>query len=186
MKILIACEESQIVTSAFRKKGHQAFSCDIQECSGGHPEWHIKSDVLEIVNDGWDMIVAFPPCTDLSNANGNKMIKKIEMGKSQKALEFIIKIWDACDVVCIENPSSWYINDNWRKYDQIIEPYYFGHNYRKRTCLWLKNLPFLMSTIYNYPKYTLIGKNGYANKKNSKIRSKFHPLVADAMANQWG
>jgi len=185
MKILVACEESQIVTKAFRLKGHEAYSCDIIDCSGGHPEWHIKDDVLKIINNNWDIIIAFPPCTDLANVQeGPVMKQKILDGKPQAALEFIKKIWKSCDKVCIENPVSSYLNNNWDvKYQQIIEPFYFGHNYRKKTCLWLKNLPFLISTIYCEPKYLLVNEGSKRQKlqglyNDKKNRSKFHPFVA--------
>lgn len=196
LKILAACEESQTVTKAFREKGHLAYSCDILECSGGFPEWHIQDDVLKVLKLNWDIIIAFPPCTDLSNAQaGPVMNKKILEGKPQKALEFIKTIYNSCDKVCIENPLSSYLNKNWIPYDQIIEPYYFGHNYKKKTCLWLKNLPFLISTIYCEPIFKLVD---YTNKerpkskqkikglfRDAKNRSKFHSGVAQAMAEQW-
>jgi patatin-like phospholipase/acyl hydrolase len=124
------------------------------------------------------------------------MNKKILEGKPQAALEFIKKIWNACDMVCIENPISSYLNRNWNvKYQQIIQPYYFGHDYIKTTCLWLKNLPPLISTIYNEPKYKLVDSSNKQNPKSkqkikgkfkdAKNRSKFHPFVAQAMAEQW-
>jgi len=190
MKILIACEYSGIVRDAFTQKGYNATSCDLlpSESAGQH----IQGDVLEVLKYNWDMIIAFPPCTDLSNAQaGPTMRKKIEEGKSAKALEFIKKIYNSAPMVCIENPVSGYLNNHWIPYDQIIEPYFFGHNYKKRTCLWLKNLPFLMSTIYNYPKYLLVNEGSKDQKrpgiaKSSKDRSKFHPLIAKAMADQWG
>ena len=191
LKILAACEESQTVTKAFRKKGHLAYSCDILECSGGFPEWHIRDDVLKVLKLNWDIIIAFPPCTDLSNAQaGTTMNKKILEGKPQKALEFIKQIWNSCDKVCIENPFSSFLNKNWLPYDQIIEPYFFGHNYKKKTCLWLKNLPFLISTIYCEPKYLLVNQGSKRQKlpglyNDAKNRSKFHPFVAKAMAEQW-
>lgn len=200
MRILVACEESQIVTKAFRNKGHEAYSCDIQESSGGHPEWHIQDDVLKVLKYNWDMIIAFPPCTDLSNIqSGPVMNKKIKEGKPQKALNFIKKIWNSCEVVCIENPISSYLNHNWIPYTQIIEPYYFGHNYHKKTCFWLKNIPPLISTIWNNPTHILVDSYNHKNKLNrkpplftnikrkdrAKIRSKFHENVAEAMANQW-
>jgi len=195
LNVLVACEESQTVTRAFREKGHNAFSCDIQETSGKNPEWHICDDVTKHLN-GWDMIIAFPPCTDLSNAQaGPGMIKKIKEGKSQRALDFIKLIWDSCDKVSIENPVSSYLNNHWIPYTQIIQPYFFGHDYKKQTCLWLKNLPPLISTLYNEPKYRLIKTFSHHhklpalkiknNKEASKIRSKFHSGVAEAMVNQW-
>lgn len=192
MKILVACEESQIVTKAFREKGHEAYSCDIQECSGDLPEYHIQGDVLPLLKKKWDVIIAFPPCTDLSQAQRKDiLLEKIKQGKTQNALNFIKKIWNSCNVVCIENPLSWYLNNNWIPYSQIIEPYYFGHNYRKRTCLWLKNLPPLISTCWNYPEFKKVYSNGKNEKgkplmkRSAKNRSKFHEKVAEAMAEQW-
>lgn len=192
MKILVACEESQIVTKAFREKGHEAWSCDIQECSGDLPEYHIQGDVLPLLKKKWDVIIAFPPCTDLSQAQRKDiLLEKIKQGKTQNALNFIKKIWNSCDVVCIENPLSWYLNNNWIPYSQIIEPYYFGHNYRKRTCLWLKNLPPLLSTCWNYPEFKKVAgvkkneKGKALMKRSAKNRSKFHEKVAEAMAEQW-
>lgn len=192
MNILIACEYTGIVRDAFFKKGHNVMSCDLldSETTGKH----YKGNVLDLLeNNKFDLIIAFPPCTDLSNAqSGTCMQKKIETGKSAAALEFIKKIYESCDKVVIENPVSSYLNKNWLHYDQIIEPYQFGHNYRKRTCLWLKNMPFLMHTIWNEPKYLLI-KTYKKTEKTEKLpntsrkdRSRFHPLVAEAMAEQWG
>lgn len=196
MKILVACEESQIVTTAFRKKGHEAYSCDIIDTSGNHPEWHIKDDVINHLNNNWDLIIAFPPCTDLSNAqSGPIMDEKIKQGKPQAALEFIKKIWESCERVVIENPKSSYLNRNWLPYTQVIQPYYFGHDYIKTTCLWMKNVPFLISTCYANPKYKLVAASNKKNPqstqkrkglyKDAKNRSKFHPYVAEAMADQW-
>jgi hypothetical protein len=190
MKILVACEKSQIVTKAFRDKGHEAYSNDIQDCCGKNPEWHIKDNTLNLLQENWDIIIAFPPCTDLSNAQaGPRLNKKIMEGKPQKALEFIKKIYDSCDTVCIENPVSGYLNRNWDiKYQQIIEPYFFGHNYKKKTCLWLKNLPPLISTIYCEPQFCYVDGSRTKLKglhRNSETRNKFHTGIAQAMADQW-
>ena len=131
MKILVACEYSGIVRDALINRGHDAVSCDILPSESPGP--HIQDDVLKHLT-GWDAIIAFPPCTDLSNAQaGPIMNKKVLEGKPKKALEFIKKIYNSCNTVCIENPLSSYLNNNWLHYDQIIEPYFFGHNYRKRT-----------------------------------------------------
>lgn len=173
MKVLIACEESQRVCIAFRERGHEAYSCDIQECSGGHPEWHIQGDALLLINgkcrftttDGiiheidsqWDLLIAHPPCTYLSGA-GNKYINIEKYGqkaldrleKREQALEFFMKFCEAdCDRICVENPVGY--ASHYRRPDQIIHPYFFAgsesdtENYQlKRTCLWLKNLPLLV------------------------------------------
>lgn len=182
MKILIACEESQTVCKAFRKRGHEAFSCDIKECSGGKPEWHIQEDVLKIINDNWDMIIAHPPCTYLSKA-GTRWINepgREEAGK--KAAEFFMQFYNnKCKKICIENPVP-LKKYNLPKYSQIIQPYQFNENYSKMTCLWLKGLPYLMPTCY------VIGKIEHWTEihKSATIRSKTFPGIAKAMANQWG
>lgn len=169
MRVLVACEESQRVCIAFREKGHDAYSCDIQECSGGNPEWHILGDVLPILNgntkfitqDGtlheisgkWDMIIAHPPCTYLTVTGnrwfniekyGKKAIKRYEQRK--EAIQFFFRIVNAnCDKIAIENPIG-IMSTVWEKPTQIIQPFMFGEPFEKRTCLWLKNLPKLNST----------------------------------------
>ena len=170
MNILVACEESQRVTMELRKLGHNAFSCDIEPCSGGHPEWHIMQDVIPLLNgrcmfetvDGlkhevngkWDLLIAFPPCTYLTSAGTRHFstrvnpIEKVEARKKEreKAVQFFMEFVNAdCDKIAIENPVG-YMNTNFRKPNQIIHPYYFGDPYVKRTCLWLKNLPELQPT----------------------------------------
>lgn len=162
MKVLVACEESQAVCIAFRKLGHEAYSCDTQECSGGHPEWHIKGDVLPLINgnkpfitmDGdlhaivgtWDLLIAFPPCTYLTNAGSVRLrvkgeINKERMAKAVEAKAFFMKFLEAdCQKICVENPTPGKIHQL-PQYTQAIQPWWFGHPYTKRTCLWLKNLP---------------------------------------------
>jgi hypothetical protein len=169
MKVLVACEESQEVCKAFREKGHEAYSCDIQECSGGHPEWHIQSDVLPLLNgncefvtvddqkhsvDGkWDLIIAHPPCTYLTVTGnrwfnveryGDKAVQRIKDRK--EAAKFFMAFANAdCDHIAIENPVG-YMSTYWRKPDQIIQPWMFGDAEEKKTCLWLKGLPNLIET----------------------------------------
>ena len=207
MKILIACEESQEVTKAFRALGHEAYSCDIQECSGGHPEWHLQQDVLQIINEKWDMIIAFPPCTYLTKA-GNSMYStkrctpdEIEKRKQKRdeAADFFLSIANAqCNKIAIENPIG-YMNSHYKKPSQIIQPYYFGDDEEKATCLWLKGLPPLTPTkLLPRPKPKRISKSGkritFAESvpgtggqiNRAKIRSKTFPGVAAAMAEQWG
>lgn len=162
MKVLVACEESQAVCIAFRKLGHEAYSCDTQECSGGHPEWHIKGDVLPLINgnkpfitmDGdlhaivgtWGLLIAFPPCTYLTNAGSVRLrikgeINKERMAKAVEAKAFFMKFLEAdCQKICVENPTPGKIHQL-PQYTQAIQPWWFGHPYTKRTCLWLKNLP---------------------------------------------
>ena len=162
MKVLVACEESQAVCIAFRKLGHEAYSCDTQECSGGHPEWHIKGDVLPLINGNkpfvtmagdlhaivgtWDLLIAFPPCTYLTNAGSVRLrvkgeINKERMAKAVEAKAFFMKFLEAdCQKICVENPTPGKIHQL-PQYTQAIQPWWFGHPYTKRTCLWLKNLP---------------------------------------------
>ena len=187
MNILIACEESQRVCSAFRKKGHTAFSCDIINPSGGHPEWHIKEDVIPLLNgncsfktmDGiehniigkWDMIIGHPPCTYLSNAGACRLYpKKGELNmerykKGMQAKEFFMKIYNAdCDRIAIENPVPSKVFELPLK-TQIIQPYEFGHPFSKRTYLWLKGLPNLIPTNIVQPKGSYVCGNAEVWKK---------------------
>ena len=202
MKILVACEESQAVTIELRKLGHEAFSADIIDCSGGHPEWHIKGDVLEILNNGWDMIIAFPPCTHLSGAGAPSWKQKQADGRQQAAIDFVYKIRDAdCDLIAIENPTG-KLNSFWRKPDQIINPFQFGDPFKKRTCLWLKGLDKLKDTNLVEPEYHYTSnstqggllKDGTRRKSklpifkawdSAKDRSKTLPGIAKAMAMKW-
>lgn len=216
MKILIACEESQRVCEAFRKLGCEAYSCDILECGGDHPEWHIQNNVLPLLNgdisfctaDGvshkiegpWDLIIAHPPCTYLTNT-GNRWFNEEKYGDKarerkklrEEAANFFLeftrtnaKHW------AIENPVG-YMNTHYRKPDQIIQPYEFGDPARKTTCLWLYNLPFLQSTEIVEPKlqYLKSGKTidlEYSNapkKDRAKLRSRTYPGIAKAIAEQW-
>lgn len=194
MKILVACEESQIVCKAFRAKGHEAFSCDIIDCSGGHPEWHIKDDVLKHVDDGWDMMIAFPPCTYISNAGARFLYPKgildngrLELGKTGKKL-FMKLINANIPKICIENPIHSKIF-NIPKHTQQIQPYEFGHPVQKKTRLWLKNLPELVPTnIVNVKQSTKVPGNWFnkGGKERQKNRSKTFQGISEAMANQWG
>lgn len=190
MKILIACEESQAVCLAFRKKGHEAYSCDIEPCSGGYEEWHVKSDVLPLLNgnckfktcDGivhcikkWDIIIAFPPCTYLSNAGACRLypqkgvldLQRYEKGL--KAKEFFMQFYNAnCSKIAIENPVSskiFMLPD----YTQEIQPFQFGHPYTKKTRLWLKGLPMLVPTNIVKPISPFIPSNTSRKKKKSMV-----------------
>lgn len=202
MRILIACEESQAVCIAFRQKGHEAYSCDIIDCSGGHPEWHIKADALELLKMRWDMIIAFPPCTYMTKAGAVRMRVKGEIvseryEEAMKAKEFFMKFYNAdCPKIAIENPVPMKLI-GLPPYDQIIQPYQFGHPYSKRTCLWLKGLPPLFATeiINEHVPYVNGGcKDAHGNylrfqgrkERDPKIRSKTFPGIARAMAEQWG
>jgi hypothetical protein len=199
MKVLIACEESQEVCKAFRARGHEAYSCDLQECSGGHPEWHIQDDVLSHLDDGWDIMIAFPPCTYLTvAANRVHLNNPVRWMKRFEALAFVKGLLDApIHRIALENPVG-AISTHIRKPDQIIQPFHHGHTDSKKTCLWLKNLPWLYQTEIVKPEYVLSGTNGkrYSktawstpstnNPKNAKLRSKTYPGIARAMAEQWG
>jgi len=200
MRILIACEESQEVCKAFRAKGHEAYSCDVLPCSGGHPEWHLQGYLEDVIGSGadWDMIIAFPPCTYLCSS-GLHWNKK-DPGRQEKteyALSFVQMIFERdCSRIALENPIGC-ISSRIRKPDQIIQPYQFGHDASKATCLWLKGLPLLMPTQYIEPRI-VAGKQRWANqtdsgqnklppsKNRAKERSKTYGGVAEAMANQWG
>lgn len=198
MKILIACEESQAVCKAFRAKGHEAYSCDILPCSGGHPEWHIQGDALiEAYSGKYDMMIAHPPCTDLAVSGAKHFKEKIADGRQQRALDFVKKLMDApIEKIAVENPIS-VISSKIRKPDQIIQPYQHGHEVSKSTCLWLKNLPLITPTkivskgeFITFPSGKRMSK-WYADKpfggaERAKIRSKTFQGIADAMAEQWG
>lgn len=206
MKILIACEESQTVCKAFRAKGHEAYSCDILPCSGGHPEWHIQGDALEQLDKDWDMIIAHPPCTDLAVSGARHFAKKIADGSQQKSIEFFMKFTDLkCPKVMIENPIG-IMSSKYRKPDQIIQPYEYGDPVKKSTCLWLKDLPKLKPTNdvstdvkyyvdkkgikqseWNVRQLVIDGKKyGYNTPQFKKHRNKTFQGIADAMAEQWG
>lgn len=194
MKILVACEESQAVTIQLRSLGHEAYSCDIQDCSGGHPEWHIKGDVIPLLSLHWDIIIAFPPCTYLTFAGNRHLNQPCRLEKRSAAADFFMKFVNApCEHIAIENPVG-YMNSCYRKPDQIIHPYMFGDPYMKRTCLWLKNLPLLELTYYlpkPEPKYVQKdGKRRYwvetvSGSDRQKVRSKTFPGIAAAMAYQF-
>lgn len=146
MKILVACEESQAVTIEMRRLGHEAYSCDILPCSGGHPEWHLQVDALELLKMKWDMIIAHPPCTYLTNAGAVRMrvngeIQEERYAKAMEAKEFFLRFLNAdCERIAVENPTPMKLV-GLPEYTQAIQPYWFGHPYSKRTCLWLKGLP---------------------------------------------
>lgn len=219
MKVLIACEESQEVCKAFRERGHEAYSCDIQECSGGHPEWHIQGNALYVINGQctfwdagggyhdisgkWDMIIAHPPCTDLAISGARWFSEKQKDFRQQKACVFFMEMMLAmADKVCVENPIG-IMSTCYRKPDQIIQPYEYGHPVSKATCLWLRGLPKLRPTNI-VPKaeadaygFSMGGALRYARDENgkiiswndprtAKIRSKTFTGIAKAMAEQWG
>lgn len=193
MRVLVACEESQALTIELRKLGHEAYSCDVQDCSGGHPEWHIKGDVLDQLDKGWDMMIAHPPCTYLSNAGARFLYPKgilneERLAKGMEAKDFFMKLLNApIERIAVENPIQSKVFGI-PKYTQIIEPYYFGHPYKKKTCLWLKNLPPLTPTnILPKPESTKVAGNWFnkGGKERQKNRSKTFKGIAEAMAKQW-
>ena len=201
MRILVACEESQAVTKELRRLGHEAYSCDIIECSGGHPEWHLQVDALELLKMKWDMIIAFPPCTYMANSGAVRMRVKgqIQPERFEKAMEakkFFMQFYNAdCPKIAIENPTPMKII-GLPQYNQVIQPYQFGHPYSKRTCLWLKGLPPLIPTeiIENHEPYVNGGcKDAHGNyrrfqgrkERDAKTRAKTFPGIARAMAEQW-
>jgi hypothetical protein len=200
-RVLIACEESQTVCKAFRAEGFNAYSCDIQDCSGGHPEWHIKGDVLQHINQGWDLIIAHPPCTYLSKAGARWLyaggkINEARLAEGMAAKAFFDAMLNAeCNHIAVENPTPLKVYEL-PEATQSIQPYQFGHPYSKRTLLWLKNLPRLMPThiITRYkpflPSNTGGKKRGQSYSigisKNAKQSSKTFIGVAEAMAQQWG
>lgn len=203
MRVLVACEESQAVTIELRKLGHEAYSCDIQECSGGHPEWHVKGDALELLKMKWDMLIAFPPCTHLAVSGARHFAKKQADGRQQEAIDFFMRFVNAdCPKVAVENPIG-IMSSKYRKPNQIIQPYMFGDHARKSTCLWTKGLPPpLVATDVVDPGEICKGgfskgasadcardENGkilaWNDPRTAKIRSKTFPGIAKAMAEQW-
>jgi hypothetical protein len=185
MKILIACEESQAVCKEFRKIGHEAYSCDILPCSGGYPEWHIQGDVLEQLDKGWNMMIAFPPCTHLASSGARWFKEKQEDGRQQDAIGFFMKLVNASiDKIAIENPIG-IMSTAFRKPDQIIQPWMFGHGETKATCIWLKGLPLLKSTNIVEGRENKIWRMP-PSPDRGKLRSKTYPGIAKAMAEQWG
>ena len=205
MRVLLACEESQAVCIEFRKRGHEAFSCDILPCSGGHPEWHIQGDVLEQLDKGWDMMIAFPPCTHLAVSGAAWFEEKRKDGRQQEGIDFFMAFTKTnIPKWAIENPVG-IMSNIYRKPNQIIQPYYFGDEAQKTTCLWLNGLPPLFhasaTDLFN-DKITHVDKGEFiefaSGKRMAKwyallrpdenrggIRSKTFPGIAKAMAEQW-
>jgi hypothetical protein len=217
MRVLIACEESQTVTKAFRALGHEAYSCDLQPCSGGHPEWHYQQDIVGLLSQKWDMMIAFPPCTYLSGSGvqwlSNPEDKTLPFEERRPhpkypnrrqdmfdSVEFVKALYNAeIKNIAIENPIG-LLSSRWRKPDQIIQPYMFGDEATKTTCLWLKGLPLLSPTNIvgkgertffasgkSHPKwYADALKNAKSKEERQALRSKTFQGIADAMADQWG
>ncbi len=203
LKVLIGCEESQEVSKAFRALGHEAYSNDIQDCSGGHPEWHLKMDVFkafEIIEP--ELFIVFPPCTHLSGAGAPSWKEKQADGRQDEAINFVLELACLpCSRIAIENPTG-ILSTKWRKPDQIINPFQFGDPYKKRTCLWLKGLPVLEYTnvvepLFHHTSNSTRGgllKDGTRKKSalpvrkawdGPKERSKTFPGIAKAIAEQY-
>jgi len=213
-RVLVSCEESQSVTIELRKRGFQAFSCDLQPCTGGYPEWHFQRDVFEVIDMGWDMMIAFPPCTFLTVTgarwlyNADKTKNEARWEAQDEAVEFVKRLYYS-DIkhVAIENPVG-KLSSLWMKPTQIIQPYYFGDEAQKTTCLWLKGLPKLQhlkepnlfdSDVTHCGRGEMIttstGKifskwfwdtSKLKGKERQIIRSKTFPGIAREMARQWG
>jgi site-specific DNA-cytosine methylase len=186
MRVLVACEESQAVCIAFKERGHEAYSCDILPCSGGHPEWHIQENVLlNLGVDNWDLMIAFPPCTHLAVSGARYFEQKRRDGRQEQAIMFFMALCQAhIDKIAIENPIG-IMSTYYRKPDQIIQPWMFGHGETKATCLWLKNLPKLQPTNIVSGRENRIWKLP-PSQDRAKLRSKTFPGIAKAMAVQWG
>lgn len=200
MNILVACEESQAVTIELRRLGHRAFSCDLMECSGGHPEWHIQGDVLPLLNGDcefqtmegkkhiqvgrWDMIIAFPPCTNLASSGARWFKEKLKNGTQQESIEFFMKFVDLPCKWVVENPIG-IMSTKYRRPDQIIQPWMFGHGETKATCIWHSDdLPNLIPTEIVEGREQRVWKMP-PGPERAKNRSKTFPGIAKAMAEQW-
>ena len=199
MKILIACEESQSITLAFRKLGYEAYSCDLLPCSGGHPEWHYQEDVFKVIEkENWDMMIAHPPCTHLAVSGARHFAKKIADGRQQQGIDFFMALVNSnIPHYAIENPVG-IMSSKYRKPDQIIQPWHYGHKATKATCLWLRDLPLLKPTnIVDKGEFVVFPSGKRMNKwyadssklspkMREKWRNKTFQGIADAMAEQWG
>lgn len=217
MRVLVGCEESQVVCKAFRERGHETFSCDLQECSGGHPEWHYQQDIFDVIDLGWDLAIFHPPCTFLT-VSGNKWFYHPDdaalpvearrphprfpnrRAQQTEAINFVKKLWN-CGIprIAIENPVG-VLSTYMEKPTQIIQPYMFGDEATKITCLWLRGLPELVPTnvvgkggrtVYKSGKshatwYSDVLYTAKTGEERSRLRSKTFPGIAEAMATQWG
>ena len=198
MRVLIACEESQAVTKEFRDRGHEAYSCDILPSSGTLPEYHLQQDVVPLLKQDWDLIIAFPPCTHLASSGAAWFAEKRRDGRQQEGIDFFMLFTNlSAPKVVIENPVG-IMSSTYRKPDQIIQPWWFGDPFEKRTCLWLKGVEPLVATNEVKPAPRSEYASGrtmptwYADAwrlppaERSKARSKTFPGIAKAMAEQWG
>ena len=188
MKVLVACEESQVVCKAFRERGFEAYSCDLQDCSGGHHEWHIKDDAIKVLWGGdWELVIAHPPCTRLANSGVSWLSKRNLYRELAEGISFFNQF--VCygfsgKKIAIENP----IPHRYAvipKYSQIIQPWHFGHGETKATCLWLYGLPNLKATTISDGREQRLHRLPPSDQR-AKLRSKTYQGIADAMAQQWG
>ena len=184
MSVLVACEESQVVTIELRKRGIEAFSCDLLPCSGGHPDWHLQTDVLELLKLPWKGLIAFPPCTDLAVSGARWFEEKKRTGNQQISIGFFLRL-ATCNIPLksIENPIG-IMSNLYRKPDQIIQPWQFGHGETKATCFWLDGLPKLEPTKIVEGRDANVWKMS-PGPERSKLRSKTYLGIAKAMAEQW-
>lgn len=201
MKVLVGCEESQAVCKAFRELGHEAYSCDLQECSGGHPEWHFKMDIFKVIGGGmlvmqsgelviidkWDLAIFHPECKYLCWSGERWLTNNPErMAKRMQAFEFLKRLYASpIERVVIEQSLSLFLERTWMKPTQTVHPFHFGDPYRKSTSLWLRGLKPLMPTNIVYHREPA-AHNQWPSKDRSKIRAKTYPGIAKAMAEQWG
>ncbi len=184
MKILVACEESQAVTKEFRLQGHEAYSCDLEPCGGDNPEWHLRQDVIPLLRDKWDIVLAFPPCTHIAVSGARWFTEKRKDGRQREGIDFFMQFVNCdCERVAIENPVG-IMSTVWRKPDQIIQPWQFGHGEVKATCLWLRGLPPLIPTNIVDGREPKVWKMS-PSRERAKLRSKTFSGIAKAMAEQW-
>jgi len=183
-RVLVACEESQAVTIEFRNLGIQAYSCDIEPCSGGCPEWHIQEDVIPLLENPWSAILAFPDCSHLAVSGARWFKEKQADGRQQAGIDFFMRIANVdCPLIAIENPIG-IMSTKWRKPNQIIQPWQFGHGETKATCLWLKGLPPLVPTDIVEGREQRVWKMA-PGPDRKRLRSKTYKGIAKAMADQW-
>jgi len=197
MKVLVACEESQIVAAAFRAGGHDAWSCDLKPAGGGHPEWHRQCDVLPLLSERWDLVIAHPPCTDLAVSGARHFAAKRADGRQQRSIDFFLVFTRLGCPWAIENPVG-IMSRLFRRPDQIIQPWQFGHRATKATCLWLHQLPQLRPTqvvgrgeVVTLGSGARMGRWAYdlsclPQRERAAARSRTFAGIAMAMAHQWG
>lgn len=185
MRVLVGCECTQAVTIALRENGVEAFSCDILPCTGWRHSWHIQGNLQSVLSYGWDALIAFPPCTHLSSSGAAHFEKKKKLGLQQKAIDFFLMCAEyPAKFKCVENPIG-IMSTIYRKPDQIIQPWQFGHGVTKSTCLWLTGLPLLVPTKIVTGRVPIIHKMG-PGPNRAFLRSRTFPGIADAMGIQWG